>query len=73
MTHPKYKIVAVSINNGKRAEEVVSKFLLYKDEASRFSTYMNTQNGVYNDEDNQHFYIVVEKDYKVINDKEIKK
>ena len=67
MVHPKYMVMAVNINKGKRTEEIVSKFLMYKDEANRFSDYMNRHNSVYNDNDNCHYYMVVDKNQVKLN------
>ncbi len=42
MTHPKYKIVKVTIENGERREEVVSKELMFKCDAQRVVNYKNS-------------------------------
>ena len=62
MIHPKYQVKAVNITDGKKTEEIVSKFLMYKDEAERMANFMNRHESVFNDEDNRHYYIVVEKE-----------
>lgn len=66
MVHPKFKVMAVNIHNGKRTEEIVSKSLLYKDEATRLMEYLNRHNGIYNDVDNCHYYIVVDKEHQAV-------
>lgn len=62
MIKPQYKVIAVTIDNGKRTEEIVSKTPMYKYEANKAMIYMNLHNGVYNNADNCHYYIVVDKD-----------
>ena len=61
MVHPKYQVKAVNVTKGKQTEEIVSKFLMYKDEANRMADYLNRHESVFNDDDNCHYYIVVER------------
>ena len=62
MTHPKYKIIEVNIKDGVRTEEVVSKELMYKCDATRVVNWKNREDATYIDYDNQHYWQVIHKD-----------
>lgn len=64
--HPKYKIMEVDIRDGKKTENIVSKYLMYKCDAVRVVKYKNSHDATFNDDNNQHFWLVVDKSHNPV-------
>ena len=60
MRHPKYRVTAVSKRNGLETREVVSKELMFKNDAERLANYYNKNDSVFNDNGDGFWYVVTE-------------
>lgn len=66
MTHPKFKIMEIKVENGNREESIFSKQLMFKNDAERVMRSQNRNYATYTDIDNAHYWIVVDKNHNAI-------